>query len=160
MGLDELLPEYVARERHERVVDLSAERALAAALEAPLDRVTRALFALRGLPSARSHAELFRSMRFEELERGETELVVGAAGTPWRPTGGIRPIEQAAQGTVRMALAVGARPLADGRSLLWTETRVAATDDRARRAFRRYWRVVGPFSGLVRRRWLRSVSRL
>jgi hypothetical protein len=31
-------------------------------------------------------------------------------------------------------------------------------DDRARRAFRRYWLVVGPFSGLIRRRWLRAVE--
>jgi hypothetical protein len=50
--------------------------------------------------------------------------------------------------------------LVDGRALLYTETRVAAMDDRARRAFRRYWLVVGPFSGLVRRRWLAGAERM
>ena len=39
-----------------------------------------------------------------------------------------------------------------------TETRVQAVDDRARRAFRRYWLVVGSFSGLIRRRWLLAVE--
>jgi hypothetical protein len=46
---------------------------------------------------------------------------------------------------------------ADGR-LLTTETRIAAVDDAARRAFMRYWRIVGPFSGLIRRRWLRAIA--
>lgn len=40
-----------------------------------------------------------------------------------------------------------------------TETRVQAVDDRARRALRRYWLVVGPFSGLIGRRWPRAVER-
>ena len=34
-----------------------------------------------------------------------------------------------------------------------------AVDAAARRAFRRYWLVVGPFSGLVRRRWLLAAAR-
>jgi hypothetical protein len=42
--------------------------------------------------------------------------------------------------------------------VLSTETRVQAVDDAALRAFRRYWRVVGPFSGLIRRRWLRAAQ--
>jgi hypothetical protein len=45
-----------------------------------------------------------------------------------------------------------------GGTLLSTETRVSATNSTARRAFRGYWRVVGPFSGLIRRRWLRAAA--
>jgi hypothetical protein len=41
---------------------------------------------------------------------------------------------------------------------LTTETRVEALDDAARRAFLRYWRVVGPFSALIRRRWLKQIA--
>jgi hypothetical protein len=29
----------------------------------------------------------------------------------------------------------------------------------ARRSFRRYWLVVGPFSALIRRRWLAAIAR-
>jgi hypothetical protein len=42
--------------------------------------------------------------------------------------------------------------------LLTTETRIAAVDDAARRAFTWYWRIVGPFSALIRRRWLRAIA--
>jgi hypothetical protein len=40
-----------------------------------------------------------------------------------------------------------------------TETRVRCADDDARRSFRRYWRIVGPFSALIRRRMLESIKR-
>jgi hypothetical protein len=46
-----------------------------------------------------------------------------------------------------------------GGSLLVTETRVAAVDEHALRAFLRYWRLVGPFSRLIRRRWLAAIAR-
>jgi len=36
--------------------------------------------------------------------------------------------------------------------------RIQAVDDAARRAFARYWRVVGPFSGVIRRRWLKHIA--
>lgn len=42
-------------------------------------------------------------------------------------------------------------------SLLGTETRVQCGDAAALRSFRRYWRVVGPASGLIRRRMLASI---
>jgi hypothetical protein len=42
---------------------------------------------------------------------------------------------------------------------LTTETRVRCTDERSRRAFARYWYVIRPFSGLVRRSWLRAARR-
>ena len=39
-------------------------------------------------------------------------------------------------------------------------TRVAAMDASSRRAFRAYWLAVGPFSPLIRRRWLRAAERV
>lgn len=42
---------------------------------------------------------------------------------------------------------------------LSTETRVLLTDEASRRAFRRYWLVIRPFSGLIRRLWLRGIDR-
>jgi hypothetical protein len=49
-------------------------------------------------------------------------------------------------------------PGADGHSRLSTETRVLALDGKSRLAFRIYWLVVGPFSALIRRRWLRAIA--
>ena len=49
---------------------------------------------------------------------------------------------------------------AEGRgSRLITETRIGTTDPAAARSFRRYWRLVRPGSGLIRRSWLAAVHR-
>ena len=46
-------------------------------------------------------------------------------------------------------------------SRLITETRIHTTDPASGRSFRRYWRLVRPGSGLIRRSWLAAVrSRL
>jgi len=49
-------------------------------------------------------------------------------------------------------------PEGDG-SLLSTETRVYANNDRARRSFAVYWRVILPGSDIIRRSWLRAIKR-
>ncbi|TMM12953.1 MAG: hypothetical protein E6F98_07205 [Actinobacteria bacterium] len=59
---------------------------------------------------------------------------------------------------MRVALEISATG-SEGGAFLFTETRVQALDARARRAFRRYWLVVGPFSALVRKRWLAAAER-
>jgi hypothetical protein len=89
-----------------------------------------------------------------ELARTDAEIVLGGSGTPWRPRGGIHPFADARAGQVRIVVDFRA----DGERLT-TETRVAAVDEAALRAFRRYWRVVGPFSAVIRRRWLRTIAR-
>jgi len=40
-----------------------------------------------------------------------------------------------------------------------TATRVAATDAATRRAFTAYWLLIRPWSGLIRRFWLRAIDR-
>lgn len=42
---------------------------------------------------------------------------------------------------------------------LETATRVAATDAAGRRAFTAYWLLIRPWSGLIRRFWLRAIDR-
>ena len=45
------------------------------------------------------------------------------------------------------------------RTVVTTETRIATTDERARRRFARYWRLVHPGSALIRIDWLRAIRR-
>jgi hypothetical protein len=157
-GIEALLPNPDVVTRHEITLPLPPERALDVALATPArpDGVVRMLFLLRGLrPDSRGTLGSI----FPRLELTPTEAVFGFSGRPWRPTGGgLGSFEDARAGSVRMALGFRAEPVGEG-SRLVTETRVAAVDDRARRAFRRYWRVVGPFSGLVRKRWLAAVGK-
>jgi len=158
-ALDRFLPEWDVHEVHSIELPVSAERAVQLALAAPAvpDGIVRVLYRLRGLSGRGSIEEAFTRMGFDVLAREQTEVVVGAAGTPWRPGGGIRPFAEAGPGTVRMAADFRAEPVANGGSRLTTETRVSAVDDAARRRFQRYWRVIGPFSALIRRRWLRKI---
>lgn len=71
-------------------------------------------FRLRGLPSEATVEQLFAQMRFEKLFSEPEELVFGASGTPWRPSGGIRTFAGAAAGTVQVAADLRAIPTADG----------------------------------------------
>jgi hypothetical protein len=61
-------------------------------------------------------------------------------------------------GFVRVQVDFWAEP-APGGSRLRTATRIRATDPASLRDFKRYWRVVGPGSGLIRREWLRAARR-
>jgi len=159
-ALDEVMPAYDWHEVHSVEVRADAETALAAFLAMPTapGAVTRALFRLRGLRTGGTIEQSMTGKGFAVLRRTPTEVVLGGAGRPWTPRGGIRAYAEARPGDVRMAFDVRATPLTDGRCLLSTETRTEATDARSRRSFRRYWLIVRPFSGLIRRSWLRAAA--
>ncbi len=139
--LSDWLPEYDVHERHERYIGATPERALELALRAPAapDRIVRALFRLRGIPRTGTIEDLAELLGLAERERTPASWVVAGGKS------------------VRIGLDFVARPDGDG-AILSTETRVQATSARSRRLFRAYWLVVGPFSALVRRRWLRAIA--
>ena len=122
------------------------------------------LFALRGIRAARDRPLVagLVGLGFDRLVDAEDELVLGYVGQPWRPTGGrrVRPatpeewVAFADPGYAKAALCFRA---ADGR--LETETRVRLTDETSRRRFALYWALVRPWSGLIRRSWLRAARR-
>jgi hypothetical protein len=155
-AIDDVLPAYDAREVHSVRLALPPGEAIELALATPIaaDPLVRLLFRLRGLHARGTIGEALAHLGLGVLERRDGEVVFGASGTPWRPGGSIRPLADARPGSVRMATdfrSDGAR--------LWTETRIQAVDETARRAFRRYWWIVGPFSALIRRRWLAQIAR-
>jgi hypothetical protein len=173
--LDEFLPRYDVNEVHSIAIDaapadvLDAIRGLTAQ-EVPL---LVALMAVRSLPARlrgrrrRLRGPLldgFRGAGFVALRETPGELVLGAVGRFWRPSGGLRRIEPAdfrefaEPGWAKAAFNFEIERAGD-RTRLRTETRVATTDERARRSFGRYWRVVHPGSALIRMAWLRAIRR-
>ena len=163
MSAVDALPEFHHRERHSIRVAASPERSLAAAHETCLDDVplVRLLFRLRGLPAGSSVGAIWDSMRADGFQpAGEDTLVL--IGKPWSAGGSLRKVDDfvafAEPGYAKMAMDL--RAVADGvGARLETETRVFLTDARARRRFAAYWLVVRPFSGLVRRSWLKAAKR-
>lgn len=166
-SLDELLPEYDFAEVHSTRVEAAAAAAIAAAKAAtPREMpLVRFLFALRGIPARekdRALSEQMVELGFVPLVDLDDEVVIGFAGRPWKPrAGAIVRLSSAAAwskfeepGHVKAAMSFRA----DG-GVLVTETRIRATDAASRRRFARYWRLIRPGSGLVRRSWLRASKR-
>lgn len=179
MLIDDHLPHADFAERHALRVHARPERAYEAArrLDMSGSLLVRSLFALRSLPALFSaktrRGEKSLGTTMDRLlhngfvlldERPPHEFVLGLVGRFWTPAGGIERIHPAEFAVFdRPGMAVAAwnftvLPTDDG-SLVATETRVRCTDAAARRSFARYWRVVRPFSGLIRMEALRAVRR-
>jgi hypothetical protein len=154
--IDDVLPRFDAHEVHSVALRLPAEQAIELALATPVtaDPLVRALFRLRRLAGRGTIGEALTRLGLRELARADGEIVFGGAGTPWRRGGGIHPFASVWAGQVQVVTDFRA----DG-EMLTTETRILAVDAVARRSFRRYWRVVGPFSALIRRRWLAAIAK-
>jgi hypothetical protein len=152
------------REHHERLIERAPEATMEATLRLPVapDWIVRSLFLLRGLGAGRQSILEFASTGgFLLLERTPTSLVFGVAG---RRQGGLRLATTREEWLAWPAPGfkiVGdfrALPAGPGRTRLTTETRVWPLDRASASVFRLYWLIVGPFSALIRRRWLRAVE--
>jgi len=174
VSLAELLPQWHFRECHRRATNATAAALLAAAEQVTCAEVPvmGALMRIRSagrLRMAADHLVLddMTGAGFAVLGRTGDELVVAGLGRPWARRGAQAPrlAQQAdpagfftgftAPGWAKIA--VNFRVSAGE---LTTETRVLLTDQRSRRAFRRYWLLIRPFSGLIRRQWLVAIARL
>lgn len=152
--LDRVFPQWDFRERHATRVDAPPERVFAAVRQVTLEEmpIFRVLARLRGMrvPPDRPVLELATPAWSVLADEPGRELVLGATGQPWKVRGG------SGADPSHVKIAINWR--LDGTALS-TETRVLATDAAARRKFRRYWLVIRPFSGLIRRVWLRAIRR-
>lgn len=170
------MPVFDVFERHHVLVDAPAEQTYQAVRRVDLGRSApiRALFALRGIPALlRRRPRVSRTMTLDDLIAGgfillaedpPREIVLGVVGTFWRPTGGIRRIEGSEfavfsePGQAKATWNFRVESVTDGRSVVYTETRVRCVDGPTRRKFLLYWAAIGPFSGYVRRRGLRLIK--
>ncbi len=165
--IDDYAPEYDVASRHHVDVRATPEVVYDAARRLDLSRsgLIRTLFRLRGLPTRRLNLEGFLKMGFVLLdEKPQQELLLGLIGRFWTPTGHLQRFEPAAfrpfdqPGFAKATWTFYIDPQPDGIVRLSTETRVQCTDAASLRRFRRYWRIVGPFSGLIRKEMLRVIK--
>jgi hypothetical protein len=171
--LDDVMPAYDVYEHHELWVPAPPEEAYAA-LKAVSAREVRLFDPLMRLRTFGRSGRVFdpetplleQMLRIGFLKLGERpseEIVVGAIGRFWSPTGN-RPRATAdfagfaEPGFAKAAMNFAVRSDGDG-SRITTETRVLGTDPSASRKFRAYWVVIRPASGAIRRSWLRAIRR-
>jgi hypothetical protein len=173
--LDDFLPRYDFNEVHSVTTSASPAAVMNAirALTPTEVPVLVALMAIRSVPALVRRRRLsvrgplldgFRKSGFVTLHETPDELVLGGVGRFWEPSGGLRRVEAAEFGEFAepgfAKAAFNFQIERDGeRTLVTTETRIATTDERARRRFARYWRVVHPGSALIRVAWLRAIRR-
>jgi hypothetical protein len=177
MTLDDVLPYPQYRMSHARIVSAPPDLVWEELHRVTLAQlpVTWALEALRLLPArltGRTHQPLARRTFLDVTplpvlysRRPDVVLAAGLSQA-WRLLGGETPpaLDAAAlrawgqPGWIKVGLEFRLTPSGRG-TLLRTETRVCATDPRTRRAFARYWFVIRPSSGLIRREVLKVVAR-
>ena len=119
-----------------------------------------------GILNAPSHEPLLEVATrtgFLLLADDPEELVIGTIVIA--PAGVKRPAtpkqfkELVAPGVAKAVMNFRIEDADDDAWLVSTETRVHATDASARRRFARYWTVIRPGSGFIRRMWLRAIKR-
>ena len=178
--IDEALPRFDVREIHEIPVHAALDVVYAAIksvtardvrLLTPLEvlRVLPGLLVRRGPFRPTSSAPLIEEFTLGVVPLGERagkEIVAGAIGRYWLLWGNqpalIRTREEflafSEPGYTKavVAFSVCAEPTG---CRVTTETRVAGTSPEATRAFRRYWLLIRPASGAIRRSWLAAIRR-
>ena len=166
--LDEFLPSYHFSERHEVEINAPAATVYAAVMACDLtpSPVVKWLFQLRRLPWDDVTLDGLERIGFRTLRMyRDREMVVGLVGRFWTLSGGILAIHSdefvrfGAPGYAKAAFNFQLQPRGIGRTALTTETRIWCTSPRSKMLFGFYWAGIRPFSGLVRREWLRIVKR-
>jgi len=176
--LDAVLPDYQFVERHEVRVHAAADRVATAMQETTFGDIRgfETLMSIRRLaggnlrrggpsPAQRRVLETFSTPQsgFLPLYQDSREIVMGMVGQPWvngRPPLLHDPADFAAfhaPASVRIAFNLLIVDDGNGWSRLITETRVQGTDAAGTRTMARYWRVIYPGSGMIRRMWLNAI---
>ncbi len=177
MLIDRFLPEYGWNEVHSIEIGAPPHAVVEAVRRVTTReiRFVRALMRLRSIPGRmlgrRAPARRGGPVLEEALRSGfvllgedpDREIVLGTIGRFWqaRPAhadfapAGFHAFREA--GWAKAAMNFAVQDARGGRTRLTTETRIAATDPRARRRFAAYWLVVHPGSALIRVQWLRAI---
>lgn len=175
--LDRFVPDYDVVERHAIRVAAPAAVTFDAACRVDLEdsALLRAVFRTREIVLGGAPAEVplprgllaqTKALGWGVLaEEPGREIVMGAVTRPWEPNPkfhALPPEEFAAfrePDYVKIAWTLRVDPEGDWASVHRSETRAVATDEAARRKFRRYWAAFSAGIALIRRVALRLVRR-
>lgn len=166
--VDRYLPRWDVRSVHDLEMEGSAEAAgrAVAHLDLSGSLLVRLLYRLRGMPPSALRLEGLLKMGFRVLgHREDEELVLGLIGRFWELRGApVRFEPEEFVGFEEPGYAKGTwsftiTPLGPARVRVHTETRVLCTDAGSRRRFLRYWGLIRPFSGFIRKEALRGIRR-
>ncbi len=173
--LDDVMPEYQFHERHSARVHARPEQVMQAVREstfgdmrslATLLKIRAAALRIHdgdGLAQNRRVLEAFAASGFLSGNSEHEIVMFGGANVRLGRPLGVRTQQEfeqyREQGGIKMAYNFSVEDAGGGWSRVSTETRVLALDDNTRRGMGRYWRLIVPGSGLLRRQWLDAIRR-
>ncbi|MBL7961448.1 hypothetical protein JNL27_14535 [bacterium] len=179
MVIDEFMPVFDVSKRYSIKVSAPVNNVYSALkdvniYDSPLIRV---LFFLRRLPAifkSQNKGSTGNKLTISDIsnsgfilldEKCDDELVIGIVGKFWKLSGDIMPVSAKLfrsfneKGFAKAAWNFSVRPMGQAVTELSTETRVQCTDESSRKKFIRYWKLIGPFSGVVRREMMKLIKR-
>ena len=179
MLIDQFLPVYDESKSYETTVRASSEKVYSSLKQIDIheSRIIRGLFFLRGLPAlfTAKNNSTKKKLTFDDIthsgflllkEKPNEEIVIGVVGQFWKLTGNIRRdvmpekfSEFYEPGFAKAAWNFQLKEDKDGETQLSTETRIQCFGDDSKKKFKRYWRLIGPFSGVIRKEILKIVKR-
>lgn len=179
MVIDEFMPLYDVSKRYSMTISASVDTVYSALKIANINDspIIRVLFFLRGLPAifkSKTHTLQKGRLTISDIagsgfmmldEKPNDEMVIGIVGKFWKLSGNIHriPPEQFRafneNNFAKAAWNFRLRPVNQAVTELSTETRIKCTDEASRKKFSRYWIVIGPFSGIIRKEMLKIVKR-
>jgi hypothetical protein len=173
--LDDVMPEYQFYERHSARIHARSEQVMQAVRQstfgdmkslATLLKIRGAALRIHDTGDFLQNKRVLDSFSASGFLTGGSEheiVMCGGANVRAKRPLGVRTLQEFAnyreQGAVKMAYDFNVEDAGDGWSRISTETRVLALDDSTRSGMGRYWRLIVPGSGLLRRQWLDGIKR-
>jgi hypothetical protein len=168
MLIDQVIPRYDEREYHQ--IEIRGDRRkvyqTARSIDFSDSIIIRTLFRLRGLPASSTNLNGLLQVGFLLVDEIPLEeFVLGLVGKFWTYRAQILKLDAAQygefnqKGYAKLAWNFAIQESAPGLVRLSTETRIVCTDEQSKSRFKRYWFLIGRFSGLTRKEMLRVVKR-
>jgi len=168
--LDEVLPTFDVSSKYDIRVRATPDRIYRVLQEGvPTGLLTKVLMVLRRIPHflvRRKKSTGFRTENaFYKLKQSQNrEIVIGIIGQFWKPVYKPWPVDSLDQflefqkeGYCKAALNLRISPFNSRECIVSTETRVVGYGS-AKEPFANYWRVIAPFSALIRKEILRKIK--
>jgi hypothetical protein len=168
MLIDQVIPRYDEREYHQ--IEIRGDRRkvyqTARSIDFSDSIIIRTLFRLRGLPASSTNLNGLLQVGFLLVDEIPLEeFVLGLVGKFWTYRAQILKLDAVQygefnqKGYAKLAWNFAIQESAPGLVRLSTETRIVCTDEQSKSRFKRYWFLIGRFSGLTRKEMLRVVKR-
>ncbi|NLI93349.1 MAG: hypothetical protein GX434_14555 [Peptococcaceae bacterium] len=169
MLIDKYMSDYQFSEKHEIVINASAEKIYSAILSTDFMKsfIIHMLFKIRGIPKF-TIVDLTK-VGFEILEEMyPKEIVIGLEGRFWTRFGSENALNKISRenfltpqsmDVARVAWNFYIEEKTTDQYILTTETRISCTSKNTLRKFKIYWFIIKPGSGLVRKYMLREIRK-